>query len=276
MTARHARNDRARRAFTLIELVLAMGITMLVMFVAAYAINTTAGVASRADARMEVLTTGRTGLELLDADVTGAQIDSEGNIFRISNGTYNYTLLSGTTVSYDADTLVLTCTPSEAYVDLDGDGLPDEARTVRCYYFLADTALVRYDLPADSELPSPLTPALTQGKTLMFGVRSFDVQPYDANAPTDEPGWVPDPVAPYTYQWDTVYDWDEDGSRDDITDTAARMPTAPQVRQYRRLPQFVRVTLQVQDSQGYMRNREDDTTFELVRLMEVGTAAPAQ
>jgi type II secretory pathway pseudopilin PulG len=262
MTTMNSRRNRSRRAFTLIELILAMGITLMVMFVAAYAISTTSGVASRADARMEVLTTGRTGLELLSADVAGAQLDSEGYIFQLEDGSY---VEDG--VAYPSDRLVLTCTPSEAFVDLDGDGTLEQSQTVRVYYFQEDTALVRYDLPADSalDLTDPNHQATVPRKALLYGVVSFSVQAYDGNAPVGETAWL--------NTWDSIYDTDDDGDSDDIK---ADSPTATQVRQFRRLPQFVRVTIEVQDTDGYMEIREDDATFELVRLLEVGTAAPAQ
>jgi hypothetical protein len=94
-------------------------------------------------------------------------------------------------------------------------------------------------------------------------VESFEVQAYDSMAPRGQDAWVDD--------WDSINDTDDDGELNEPDPTAAESV----LRQYRRMPIVLRVTVQVTDTAGYVENNDDAEPLEIIRLMPVGPMAPA-
>lgn len=220
----------ARAGFTLLEATLALGIGMIIMFVAAVTVRQTGGVSSRANAVMEVFVTGRAAMDMIERDLTGAFLDAGGNLF------------IGPETPIQSNSLRFWSTPEAVY---GGGGEPLAGAQI--YYFVdANNALVRYDVPVDSSAGG--FPNVSR-KTLIHGVSSLRFQYHDALA---------DPADPNEQVWLTGWN----------------SLTGPS-HEYRRLPDVVRVELEVVDRAGFLE-RPDQNVFCIERLIEVGTRAPAQ
>jgi hypothetical protein len=231
----------------MIELVIAMGITMIIMFVAAYTVGTSSAVQGHANARLEVLLAGRTGVDLLQEDLAGAQVGAEGYVFQLEDDTDDD--------GVPADTLIFTASPA---------GTVAGSRAVRLYYFRDPTtdALIRYEAEADSVV-TDWAASNTAADAVLYGVQSFEVQVYDGQAPSE--------VDPWVVLWDSINDTDDDGLADELPAT----PSQQVLRQYRRMPAVVRLAITVEDTSGYIENNDDAEPLEIIRLMPVGSMAPA-
>jgi hypothetical protein len=231
----------------MIELIIAMGITLVIMFVAAYTVGTSGEVQGRANARLEVLLSGRTGIDLLQEDLAGAQIDAGGYVFQVQNAVDDD--------GVPADTLIFTASAA---------GVANASGSVRLYYFRDQetNALIRYEAEADSVV-ADWSATNTAADAVLYGVQSFDVQAHDGQAPSS--------TSPWMESWDSINDTDGDGvfNEPDATTTDAEL------RQYRRMPTVARVTLIVQDTAGYIENTDDADPLDIIRLMPVGSMAPA-
>ena len=176
---RRTRRDKARAAFTLLEVTLALGMSMIIMFVAAYSVKQTGSVVGQCNALLEVFTTGRTAMDMMERDLTGAFLDPNGNLFR------------GTDHPSVANKLVLWSTPTAAH---DSAGQPLAGSYI--YYYVDDAnALVRYDVPVDS--PVTAFPNADR-KTLMYGVKELRVEYYDRLVDPSEPN-----ANPWVVSWDS-------------------------------------------------------------------------
>jgi prepilin-type N-terminal cleavage/methylation domain-containing protein len=244
-----------RSAFTLVEVTISMAIGLIIMAVAAKAVQTSSRVNRVANATTEVIVTGRSTLDIMDQDLRGAFVDAAGNWFVGSDST-----------------LTLWTVPSYVY---DGDDNPDNISTGAKigYFLIAGTSthhgstLVRYDVPADTDLPAnPAAEADVASKALVYNVvldnpdtaldeTGFLLEYYD-------PLWRNDSAltGPWRSTWDS---------------TELALPT-----QYRRLPAFVRIQLEVIDSAGVrdpakISNR-GYAPFKLDRVIPVGTQTPTR
>jgi len=237
-----------RAGFTLIELVLALGIGLIIFFVAATTIQQTAGISSRANATLEVMVTSRSALSILEQDLAGAFLEPGGDLFAGPNVPLGIENMAGE-IAPDTMLLGFRSTSPAAYYD---GSPPTPAAGSQVYYFVdADSALVRYDFPVDTPLAT-IDATERRRKALIYGVTRFEVRYFDGMVDPAS-GGNPDP-------W--VTSWDSSA-------------TSSVATQERRLPAFVHVTLEVVDRRGYLGSH-GRPPLHVERVMPVGTRAPAQ
>lgn len=259
-TVTHAtpRSCSPRAAFTLMEVVLALGIGLIIFFVAAATVKQTAGVSSRANAALEQMNTSRSALDALEEDLAGAFLQADGSLFRCGDAEPR-----GAT---QLDMLAFRTVPPAAY---DLGGQPSVSSQV-FYYVNADSDLVRYDFPPDSDVSSIALLAAggfagQDSKVLLRAVENFQVRFYNPFQPAQ--------VDPWRTSWDST-----------VAPSGPPPWAAADValsHQYRRLPAFVHVTIDVLytpdlkvDSKRTVRDLHPPLRIE--RVMTVGTRAPAQ
>jgi len=172
-----------RAAFTLVEVSLALGIAMIIFFVAASTVRSTSAIASRANATLDVTVKARAALDIMERDLAGAFLDARGELFHCDTDTPVGT-------SHDA-ALGFWTTPPAAY---DPAGSPVAGSQL--YYFVDQDsdALVRYDFPTDSPIAAftDIDP-----KVLLYGVTRFQVRYYD-------PYMLDEDEDPWQTSWDTL------------------------------------------------------------------------
>jgi len=222
-----------------------MAIGLIIMAVAAKAVQTASSVNRIANATTEVIVTARATLDIMDQDLRGAFVDASGDMFQFT----------GAGAPTAAAPFILWSVPSYAY----NPTTSSTSTGAKIAYFLDDDELVRYDVPTDTDLPTDLTaiPAWSPtvaSKSLVYDVHSFALQYYD-------PLWRSDATA--TGPWRSTWDSTTSGTT-----------------QYRRLPTFVRIQLEVIDSAGV---RDPDSAgnkgyqpFKLDRVIPVGTQTPTR
>jgi prepilin-type N-terminal cleavage/methylation domain-containing protein len=267
---------RGRRAgFTLTELLMALGIGTIIMFVTASVFSQAWGVFRQADAKMEALLGPRAALDIVEKDLAGAFLAPT------YLGPQDPAFYCTTTDPTMTDPLVLSTTPVAPYGS-PFDVPPDSSvhSGSRVYYFLQDdgarpgSALVRFDYPGDHGVPDDIS-SDWPSKVLLYGVTQFSVQFYD-------------PYAELGLDSDGDSGWDDaDGADSDSDGLVDEDPPDPWVdywdswqysnspHQYRRLPAAVRVRLTVIDREGFL-GRPDQNPVRVQRIVEVGTRAPAQ
>ena len=258
-----------RGGFTLVELLMALAISVVILTVTVTVFRQATGVYRQANAKMEAMLGARSALEIIAKDLQGAFLTPPGQRF--------VGLASPTGGGPGTDPNLMTVfvsTPVAAYA-----GTTQRSGSW-IYYYLNGNALVRYDFPCDYANLPPAASDFTNipGRTLAYGVTQFSLQYYDALAEvtgdSDLDGLIDeDPVDGVDNDGDGLIDEDAVGAwvgRWDSTNTAAAYQ-----HQYRRLPMAVQVVIQTVDRDGFL-TQPGQTAFRESAVLEVGTEAPAQ
>ena len=229
---------RRKSGFTLVEMLVAVGLAAIILAVVVTAFTETAQLSGLSHAKTEATHNARVAMEFLETELEAAYLDPVDWNFQGSHQT-------GTDWNGD---------PTEEDILIFRTMEPQTAGAVGSDYVQYTVADLTYTTPDGNAVPCLqrssqwASGAWTQVSSVGDGVRSFNVRFYSAEV---------DPSNPWFDNWNSA---DPDGA----DSTGATRDDG----QYRRMPELVEVTITVIDSDGVLA-REEKNPITVRRLIEL-------